>query len=99
MVKEIIWSPLAIETYDSIINYLHYKFGEAVAKRFVQNVDDRLKLMATRPKMFRLAGKRRNTYLTSIQKKVTLIYRYKPYKKQLELVAFWGKQDPFKRPD
>ena len=98
MVKEITWAPLAVETYESTISYLYHKFGEVAAKKFVQQVDDRLTLIATRPKMFRPAGKRRNTYLTSLQKRVTLIYRYKPYKKQLELVVFWGKQDPAKRP-
>ena len=99
MVKEIIWSPLAIETYDSIINYLNFKFGEATVKKFAQEVDDRLKLIASRPKMFRPTYKHRNTYLTSLRKKVTLIYRYKPYKKQVELVVFWGMQDPKKKPD
>jgi plasmid stabilization system protein ParE len=39
MVKEIVWSPLAAETYKTIINYLHNKFGEPVAKKFVQKVD------------------------------------------------------------
>jgi hypothetical protein len=62
-------------------------------------VDDRIKLIATRPGMFRPTNKRRNTYLTSIEKKVTLIYRYKPYRKQLELVVFWGRQDPSKKPE
>ncbi len=93
MVKEIIWSPLAVETYKSIIDYLIHKFGEATAKKFVQRVDDRISLIATRPRMFRATNKRPNTYITSIIKKVTLTYRYKPYKKQLELVVFWGRQD------
>jgi plasmid stabilization system protein ParE len=99
MVKEIIWSPLAIETYDSIINYLLINFGEVTVKKFVQKVDDRLKLIASRPKMFRHTNKQRNTYMTSLQKKVTIIYRYKPYRKQIEIVVFWGRQDPNRRPD
>jgi plasmid stabilization system protein ParE len=98
MVKEIIWSPLALETYETIISYLHNKFGETVAKKFVQKVDDRLKLIAARPRMFRHTNKRRNTYTTSLLKKVTIIYRYKPYRKQIELVVFWGRQDPAKKP-
>jgi plasmid stabilization system protein ParE len=46
MVKEIIWSPLAIETYDSIIEYLLFSFGNVAVKKFVEKVDERLKLIA-----------------------------------------------------
>lgn len=67
MVEEVIWSPLAVETYD-------------------------------RPGMFRLTGQRPNTYITSINKKTTLTYRYKPSKKQVELVVFWGMQNPATKP-
>jgi plasmid stabilization system protein ParE len=99
MVKEITWSPLAVETYETIISYLHNSFGENTAKKFVQKVDDRLKLIVARPRMFRVTNKRRNTHATSLMKKVTIVYRYKPYRKQVELVVFWGRQDPAKRPD
>ena len=61
MVKEIIWSPLAIETYDSIIEYLHLSFGDVAVKNFVEKVNERLKLIVTRPKMFRPTNKHRNT--------------------------------------
>jgi plasmid stabilization system protein ParE len=98
MVKEIIWSPLAIETYDSIIEYLLFSFGNVAVKKFVEKVDERLKLIATRPQMFRPTNKHRNTYMTSLQRKVTIIYRYKPYRKQIELVVFWGRQNPKRRP-
>ncbi|MEJ7677280.1 MAG: type II toxin-antitoxin system RelE/ParE family toxin [Segetibacter sp.] len=99
MVEEIIWSPLAVQTYDNIIEYLLNNFGEVAVKRFVQHIDDKLKLIASRPAMFRVTGKRSNTYITSIRKKTTLTYRYDPAKKQVELVVFWGMQDLIKRPD
>ena len=98
MVKEIIWSPLAIQTYDNIIEYIFNKFGEVAVKRFVGRVDDKIKLIASRPTMFRVTGKRSNTYITSIHKKTTLTYRYYPSKNQVELVVFWGMQDPTRRP-
>ena len=98
MVKEIIWSPLAVETYDSITEYLLFSFGDVAVKKFVQKVDERLKLIVTRPKMFRPTNKHRNTYMTSLLGKVTIIYRYKPYRKQIELVVFWGSQNPKRRP-
>jgi plasmid stabilization system protein ParE len=70
MVKEIIWSPLAIETYDAIIDYLLISFGDAAVKKFVQKIDDRLKLIVTRPKMFRPTNKHRNTYMTACKGKL-----------------------------
>ena len=65
MVEKIIWSPLAIKSFEEIINYLMNKFGELAVKRFVQRVDDKIRLIAVRPQMFRPTGKRKNTYLTN----------------------------------
>ncbi len=95
---EVIWSPLAIETYDAIIEYLLEMFGEASVKKFVQRVDNKIVLIASRPTMFRLTGQRLHTYITSVHKKTTLTYRYDPLKKQLELVVFWGMQNPANKP-
>jgi plasmid stabilization system protein ParE len=99
MVEKIIWSPLAVETYNEIAEYLLYKFGESSVQKFFALVDERLQLICTRPRMFRPTHKRKNTYTTAINKKLTLIYRYQPRKKQIELVVFWGMQDPERKPD
>ncbi len=98
MVNEIIWSPLAIETYESIIDYLLLNFGEKAAITFVQLVDEMIWLIASNPKMFRKSSKKVDVYLASIRKKVTLFYRFKPAKKQVELIVFWGKQNPVNLP-
>ncbi len=99
MVEKIIWSPLAIKSFEEIINYLKNKFGELAVKRFVQRVDDKIRLIAVRPQMFRPTGKRKNTYLTNIHGKTTMTYRYNPDLKLLEIVVFWGMQNPDKKPD
>jgi plasmid stabilization system protein ParE len=98
MVKEVIWSPLAVETFDTIADYILKKFGEAAAKKFVQTVDAKLTLIKSRPKMFRRTAHRTNTYITSIHKRTTLTYRYSPVKKKIELVVFWGMQNPANKP-
>lgn len=98
MVKKIVWSPLAIESYESIISYLLHKFGEIAVRKFIESVDERIQLIATRPRMFRPSNKKKNTYLSSIHNKVILIYRYKPRTKQIELVVFWGMQNPKNKP-
>ncbi len=95
---EVVWSPLAVETYDDIIEYLFQKFGEVAVERFVRHVDNKLKLISARPTMFRPTKQRPNTYLTSIRRKTTLTYRYIPLKKQVELIVFWGMQNPDNQP-
>ncbi len=99
MVKEIIWTPLAIETFDNIIDYLAENFGDSSVKKFVESVDAKLKLIQSRPGMFRASRKRANTYITVIKRRTTLTYRYKASKDKIELVVFWGRQSPNNKPD
>lgn len=98
MVKEIIWSPLAIESFESIVNYLLINFGESVVKSFVTIVDAKLTLIKERPKMFCPTHQKPFTYITRINRRTTLIYRYNPSKNKIELVVFWGMQNPANRP-
>jgi plasmid stabilization system protein ParE len=77
MVKEVIWTPIAIETFDNILKYFSEKFGEKSAKDFVKRVDAKIKLIQSRPAMFRRSNQRTNTYITVIKPKTTLTYRYK----------------------
>ena len=97
MAKEIVWSPLAVETFDTIINYFSEKFGELGVINFVSRVDTKIKLIASRPTISRVSDKIPDTYITSINKKTTLIYRYKPKGKIVELIVFWGMQNPDNR--
>lgn len=47
-----------METYDSITEYLLERFGEVAVKRFVKLVDNKIKLILSRPVMFRLTGQK-----------------------------------------
>ena len=98
MVKEIIWTPIAIETFDNILEYLAANFGEKSVKDFVQRVDNKLKLIQSRPRMFRRSAHRPNTYITVIKRKTTLTYRYKKAGNKIELIVFWGMQNPKSKP-
>lgn len=99
MVKKITWSPLAIETFDALVEYILNKFGEKTVNKLIRTVDQRIQLICSRPEMFRRSAKKRNTYITTIHQNLTLTYRYLPGKKQVELVVFWGMQDPKKKPE
>ncbi|MEO8823420.1 MAG: type II toxin-antitoxin system RelE/ParE family toxin [Ginsengibacter sp.] len=98
MVEEIVWSPIAIKIFDNILDYLFANFGEKSAKDFVQRVDAKLKLIQSRPRMFRRSGQRPNTYITVIKRKTTLTYRYKKAGNKMELIVFWGMQNPSSKP-
>ena len=62
MANEIIWSPLALETFEGIIAYLQNKFGEVAVRRFVKSVDDKINLIASRPVMFRPSQERKHIF-------------------------------------
>ena len=98
MVKEIIWTPIAIETFDNILKYLVENFGEKSAKLFVQRVEAKLKLIESRPRMFRRSTHRSNTYITVIKPRTTLTYRYEKPENKIELIVFWGMQNPKSKP-
>jgi|SRR5690242_16331221 plasmid stabilization system protein ParE len=98
MVKEIIWSPNAIETFEDIVNYLNENFGERSARIFVEKVDAKLKLIQVHPTMFRRSTERKNTFITVIRPKTTLTYRFRKSVNKVELIVFWGMQNPKSKP-
>ena len=99
MVEKIIWSLLAVKTLNDVVEYLAMAFGESSAKKLILLVDEKLNIICSRPRIFRPTFKRKNTYTVAIHKKLNLIYRYQPRKKQIELVVFWGMQNPQRKPE
>jgi len=97
MVRKIIWSPEAIDTYISIIEYLEKEWTEREVRNFMLRVHEKLGILSQQPLIGRLSSKKRNNYRTLINKHTTLVYHYKPIKKEIELVSFWNNaQDPRK---
>ena len=95
MVRKIIWLPEAIRTYLGIIDYLQSEWTEQEIAKFAELVRRKLATLEMQPRIGRRAGKKRNVFRTVVHKKVTLVYRYKPVKKEIELVTFWNNlQDP-----
>ncbi len=95
MVDKIIWSPRALATFDVAINYLSEEFADKEVEKFILRVYAKLALLQKQPFIGAVAGKKRNYFKTLVHKKVTLVYHYKPVKKEIELVTFWNNlQDP-----
>jgi plasmid stabilization system protein ParE len=94
---KIIWSPRARTTLLNILNYLEKEWGENSVHRFITEVTDILMHVSRNPKMF--ISTKKNKYIRKgiITKHISLYYRIKPQKKEIELLTFWdNRQDPKK---
>ena len=97
MVYKITWSLEALSTYLLAIDYLEKVWTEREVKNFIRLVDDKLQLLITQPRLGRPSMKVKNVHRTVIHKRITLVYRHKPIKKEIELVTFWNNwQNPEK---
>ena len=97
MVQEIIWSPEAIAAFSDIIAYLRETWSEKEVEQFADRVDEKLDVLKSHPELGGIKNKKLNIRKTVIHKKVILIYKYKPSKKEIHLLRFWNTlQDPRK---
>ena len=90
MVYKIIWSPLAIRSYVSNIEYLETAWTKNETVKFVSAVENKISLLKIHPKVGKLTAKRLNLRQTAIHKRIILIYRIKPLKNEVELVRFFN---------
>ncbi|MFN2458034.1 MAG: hypothetical protein ABR502_07530 [Chitinophagaceae bacterium] len=90
MVKEVVWTIRAAKTYWQIISYLQEEFGEPSVIEFVNTVNNKIELIISNPYLFRKSIIQRNIFLTGVHKRTTLVYRYQPIKKVVQLLVFWN---------
>lgn len=99
MVKEVVWTLKASNSYLAIVEYLLTEFGDNVVVDFVTTVHDKIALIASNPYLFRKSSTKKNIFITVIHKRVILSYRYRPVLKRVELLLFWDtRQNPSKFP-
>lgn len=97
MVKEVVWTLRASKTYWQVIDYLSNEFGEKVVADFVTIVHDKIEIISSNPYLFKKSTSQKNIFITVLHKRLTLTYRYRPVKKRIELLVFWGtRQSPSK---
>jgi plasmid stabilization system protein ParE len=92
MVQKVIWSPEALHTFIQIISYLNENWTHKEVEKFADRVDEKLALLSLNPRLGSIKSKKANTHKTVIHKKVLLIYKYKPLKKEIILLNFWNTQ-------
>ena len=90
MVYNVIWSSLALRTYISNIEYLEKEWTTKEVRNFIAAVHRKTTLLSFQPKIGRLTNKRIHLRRTIIHKRVVLIYRFRPIKKEIELVRFFN---------
>lgn len=88
MVCKITWSLLALKTYISNVQYLEKEWTNKEVKKFIDAVQRRLAILFFQPQTGRLTSKRLHVRQTVIHKRVLLIYRFKPLKREIELIRF-----------
>ncbi|MBX2925414.1 MAG: type II toxin-antitoxin system RelE/ParE family toxin [Chitinophagaceae bacterium] len=95
IVVQIFWSDSAKKSFQKIIAYLEKEWSEKEAATFVKRVSAMLLTLQKYPDMCRPSTKRKNVRIGILDKHTQLIYHYKPRKKQIEVLLFWGmKQNP-----
>lgn len=91
MVCKVSWTPKALDTYISNIEYLEKRWTEREIKNFISAVEKKIKALSGQPEIGSPRNKKQqNIRNTVIHQRVTLIYRYKPLKKEIELLRFWN---------
>ena len=95
MVFKITWSSLAVKTYIAAIDFLDKEWTNREVKNFIKAVERKLSLLSLQPKTGKLTSKRLHVRQTVIHKRMILIYRFRPLKKEVELVRFFNtRQNP-----
>ena len=95
MVYKVIWSPTALKSYISNIEYLETLWAEKEILNFINSVKRKVQLLSNNPHLGSPTNKRKNLRKSVIHKRVILFYRVKKIKKEIELIRFWPtKQNP-----
>ncbi len=90
MVHKIVWSALAVKTYVNNIEYLEKEWSEKEILNFIMAVKRKLVSISMQPRIGATTNKRANIRKAIINKRILLIYRHKPQKKEIELIRFFN---------
>jgi plasmid stabilization system protein ParE len=82
MVCKVSWTPKALETYISNINYLESAWTEREIKKFIDTVDKKIKTLSAQPQIGSPRNKRQtNIRRTIVHKRISLISPLAPKKR------------------
>ena len=91
MACKINWTLRAWKTYEDNIKYLEQEWTEKEIISFVTLVDKKLFNLANHPQIGNSRNKKYpNVRHTLVHKRISLIYKYKPLKNEIDLLVFWN---------
>lgn len=94
------WTPTARLTYLKILDYIQKEWTKREVQNFINEVQKVLSQLEQNPDMFQSSKKIKNVRKGFISRHITLFYRIKLEKKELEHITFWdNRQDPGKLSD
>ena len=97
MSYSIIWSPKAYLTFQERIYYLERNWTQREINNFTIRVKEYLELLQEEPLIGTPTRRRKTVRFGLIIKEVSIIYRVKPIKKEIELLMFFdNRQNPKK---
>lgn len=95
MGKQVIWTPEAESTFESVIMYLERKWTEREIANFIEATSRIVEYITEHPRMFRKTNKR-NVHEALVTPHNLLIY--KVYSTRIDLLTFWDtRQHPRKK--
>jgi plasmid stabilization system protein ParE len=95
MPKQIIWSPLSVADYSSILNYLQVNWDDKVVLRFIDISDEIFKQISLHPKQYPLINKKNKVRKCVLTKHNTIYYRER--KDYIDILRiFDSRQNPIK---
>lgn len=93
----VIWSRKAGETFQKNIDYLLENWPEVESKKFIARVFKYLDSLSKAPFIARKTYKTKHTYIGVIIPHISVVYRIKPRKRTLEIVAFIDNRQSLKK--
>lgn len=93
--KKIVWTPVAVETYHSLVQYLALEWGDLFKTKFLNEVEWVVDLISQNPEMFKRSTRYKNIRIGYLSKQCSLIYRIKP--DEIELLVFWDNRQDSKK--
>ncbi|SDW23456.1 Plasmid stabilization system protein ParE [Hydrobacter penzbergensis] len=95
VVQDVQWTPSAKNSFNKIVVYLRREWTEKEVERFIDRTEKMINSLKCYPEMCRPSVKRKHVRIGILDKHTQIVYHYKPGKKRLEILLFWGmKQDP-----
>ncbi len=91
------WMPKALKSFMEIVDFLNERWTKKEVDTFAEQTDKVIEQIAENPYMFVATEKRKNVRKGLVNKLVSLFYRVKPRKKEIELLRFRdNRMDPDK---